>query len=55
LEEELDFELEGLEIEGHPGQNCITVEVPPKQEVVVKLKPTGGAMSYGCSASYEIK
>lgn len=38
LEEEIEFKLEGLEIEGKPGETTAQVTVGPGQERFVKLR-----------------
>ena len=38
LEEEIEFNLTGLEIEGKPGETTIEFEIGPGQEKFIKLK-----------------
>lgn len=45
LNEEVEYELGGLEIENQIDQSKVFVTLGPEEEHVVKLKATGGAWS----------
>ena len=55
MTEKLEFTCQGLRIEGVEG-NETTVVVPPREERVVNLIPTGnGEMKYALKAAFEIE
>lgn len=54
LEEEIEFKLEGLEIEGKPGESSIVVTVGPGQERFVKLRSISQPWKIATGVSYAI-
>ena len=54
LEEEVEFTLQGLEIEGQPGESTIEVIVNPGETKMVKLVATGGPWKIQQGISYGI-
>ena len=54
LEEEIEFTLQGLEIEGKPGENSIEVIVNPGERKMVKLVATGGPWKIQQSIAYGV-
>ena len=54
LEEEIEFTLQGLEIESKPGETTIEVIVNPGETKMVKLVATGGPWKIQQGISYGI-
>ena len=54
IEEEIEFTLEGLEIEGRPGQKTVELKVGPGQEKLIKLRATDGQWKIQTGISYGI-
>lgn len=55
LEEDLEFDMSGLEIEGKPGETAITVRVGPGQRKLVKLRTTADAYKLRVGVAYDIQ
>lgn len=54
LEEEVEFQLQGLEIEGKPGESTIEIVVGPGQEKFIKLKSISTPWKIATGISYGI-
>jgi len=54
LEEELEFVLAGLEIEGKPGETTVELKVGPGQTKLLKLVATSPTQKVSCGVSYAI-
>ena len=54
LEEEVEFQLTGLEIEGKPDESTIEFTVLPKQEKFIKLKSISQPWKIAMGVSYGI-
>ena len=54
LEEEIEFKLEGLEIEGKPGETTVQVTVAPGQERFIKLRSIAQPWKIATGVSYGI-
>lgn len=54
LEEEIEFKLQGLEIEGMPGQTTVEFEIGPGQEKFIKLKSISSPWKIATGISYGI-
>jgi len=54
LEEELEFQLTGLEIEGKPGETKVEIKVGPGQKKLFKLIATDATQKVSCGVSYGV-
>ena len=54
LEEEIEFKLVGLEIEGQPGKTTVEFEIGPGQEKFIKLKSISSPWKIQTGISYGI-
>jgi len=54
LEEEIEFQLVGLELEENPGETTIEIKVLPGQQRMVKLRSTEGPWKISTGVSYAI-
>lgn len=55
LNEEVNFELEGLAIEGEPeGTTTVAMEVGPGSEKIVKLVAVADDFGFGMGNSYNV-
>ena len=54
LEEDLEFQLTGLEIEGKPGETQVQLKVGPGQTKLLKLVGTAKEWKVSCGVSYAV-
>lgn len=54
LEEEIEFQLQGLEIEGKPGVTTLEFTLGPGQEKFIKLKQISTPWKIGSAIAYGI-
>ena len=55
LDEDLEFQIQGLELEENPGQTEINVKVGPGQKRLVKLAATTGPWKIGVGVAFVIE
>merc|ERR1711935_635782 len=54
LEEEIEFKLTGLEIEGKPGESVVEFELGPGQQKFIKLKAISSPWKIATGVGYAI-
>ena len=54
LDEEIEFTLQGLEIEGKPGSSKVEFQLGPGQEKFIKLKTISTPWKIGMGFAYEV-
>ena len=54
LKEEITFDIDALEVEGHEG-NKVVLDLGPGQQEIIKLTATGGPWQFGCSCAYGVE
>ena len=54
LDEEIEFKLTGLEIEGSPGENRVAFELGPGQQKFIKLKAIATPWKIATAIGYAI-
>ena len=55
LDEEIQFSMDGLEIEGMPGKDTIEFRLEPGQQKLIKLRAVKDGWKIGSQVAYAIE
>lgn len=55
LDEEIEFNMDGLEIEGMPGQNVVELRLEPGKQRLIKLRANKDGWKIGTQVSYGLE